>query len=172
MNVSKMAALTSLVIAAVVVLALEPAAGAGTEANVADCSQAIIGSGKATWRSESVVAGPVGVNGEAMETMSRLHNGDLVSKMPLLLEGDKAVTVSVPPTLRKRVFLYYGHIHSFATSPGSGETKFQPCTGKPRTVWGGGIRVKGTAPIRLLVHEGGSAEPMVLHLGRPKVYEP
>jgi hypothetical protein len=172
MKLLKTAALTSLVIAAVVVLALEPASGAGTEANVADCSTAIIGSGKATWRSESVVAGPVGVNREAMLTMSRTRNGDLINKMPLLVEGEATVTISVPRALRKRLFLYYGHVHSFAISRGAGETKFEPCGGKPRTVWGGGVRVRGTAPVRLLVHLGGSAEPMVLRLGRPRVYEP
>jgi hypothetical protein len=180
MKLLRTAALTGVVIAAVVVLALEPAAGAGTEANVADCSKAIIGSGKASWRSESIVAGPVGVNGQAMRTMSRTKSGELINKMPLLLEGKEAVTVSVPRSLRKRVFLYYGRIEgrdgkptdSFAHARGYGETEFQPCTDKPRTVWGGGIRVRGTAPIRLLVHTGGSTEPAVLHLGRPRVYVP
>ncbi|HVS99912.1 MAG TPA: hypothetical protein VHE08_05285 [Solirubrobacterales bacterium] len=180
MNFLRTAALTGLVIAAVVVLALEPAAGAGTEANVADCSQAIIGSGRATWRSESVVAGPVGVNGAAIRTMSRTGSGDLINKMPLLVEGEDAVTVSVPRALRKRVFLYYGQLegrdgkptHSFAEARGTGETKFRPCTDKPRTVWGGGIRVRGTGPVRLLVHQDGGAEPAILHLGRPRVYKP
>lgn len=171
MRFLKTAALIGLVSAAVVVLALEPAAGAGTEANVADCPTAIIGSGKATWRPESVVAGPVGVNREAMLTMSRTRSGDLVSKMPLLVEGEEPVTISVPRALRKRLFLYYGHVRSFATSRGSGETEFRPCGSKPRTVWAGGVRVKGTAPVHLLVGLGGG-EPLVLHLGRPQVYDP
>jgi hypothetical protein len=180
MKVLRTAALTSIVIAAVVVLALDPASGAGTEANLADCSQATIGRGRPTWRSESVVAGPVGVNGEAMKMMSRLHDGDLVNKMPLLVEGEGPVTVSVPRVLRERVFLYYGRLegrdgkptHSFAESPGTSETKFEPCAGKPRTVWGGGLRVKGTAPVRLLVYAGNGANPVLLHLARPQVYEP
>jgi hypothetical protein len=112
--------------------------------------------------------------------MSRLHDGDLVNKMPLLVEGEAPVTVSVPWVLRERVFLYYGRLegrdgkptHSFAGSPGTSETKFEPCAGKPRTVWGGGLRVKGTTPVRLLVYEGADAKPVLLHLARPHVYEP
>src|ERR1700749_2715892 len=125
MKFFRTAVMAGLVITAVVVLALEPAAGAGTEANVAGCSQAIIGSGPATWRSGSIVAGPVGVNGEAMRQMSRTGAGDLVNKTPLLVEGQEEVTVSVPRDLRRRVFLYYGTLegrdgkptHSFAESP-------------------------------------------------------
>jgi hypothetical protein len=179
MKFLKTAAVTGIVIAAVVVLALEPAAGAGTEANVAACSKAIIGSGRPGWRSESRVAGPVGAATGALRQMWLAPNGYLYAKVPLLLEGSDAVTVSVPRVLRKRVFLYYGRIEgrdgkvddSFSGSPGYSETKFQPCTGKPRTVWGGGLRIKGTAPVHLLVHQGGGAEPIPLRLGRPRVHE-
>jgi hypothetical protein len=176
MKVLKTAALAGIVIAAVVVLALEPASGAGTEANVATCSKAIIGSGKAGWRSESTVAGPVGVAKGALRQTWQAPNGLLYAKLPLLLEGKRAVTVSVPPSLRKRVFLYYGRIEgpdgrvasSFAAARGYGETEFQPCTDKPRTIWPGGLRIKGTAPVHLLVHQGGGAAPVPLRLGRPE----
>jgi hypothetical protein len=176
MKVLKSAAMTGLVIAAVVVLALEPASGASTEWNLADCSRAIIGSGKASWRAESKSAGPVGVSAAALAQMSRTRGGEYVVKLPLLVEGQKAVTVSVPPDLREQVFLYYGHIvgrngkptHSFAEARGYGETEFQPCTDKPRTVWGGGLRINGSAPVHLLVHTGGGAAPIPLRLGRPR----
>jgi hypothetical protein len=171
----KTAATAAIVIAAVIVLALEPASGASTEWNRADCSKAIIGSGKVGWRGESKSAGPVGVSAAALAQMSRTGNGEYVVKLPLLVEGKKAVTVSVPPDLRGRVYLYYGQIvgrdgkptDSFAGARGYGETEFQPCTDKPRTVWGGGLRIKGSAPVRLLVHTGGGAPPIPLHLGRP-----
>ena len=180
MKVLRTAAVTGIVIAAVVVLALEPASGAGTEANVADCSQAIIGSGGPGWRAESLVAGPVGVAKGALSQMWRAPNGFLYAKVPLLLDGKKAVTVSVPPSLRNRVFLYYGRIvgrdgsvtSSFAGARGHGETEFRPCPDKPRTVWPGGLRIEGTAPVHLLVHRGGGAEPIPLRLGRPQVHSP
>jgi hypothetical protein len=172
--------LTGIVIAAVVVLALEPASGAGTRSNVAVCSKAIVGSGKPSWRSESAVAGPVGVPGGALRNMWKAPTGWLYTKMPLLLEGHEAVTISVPRSLRQRVFLYYGRIEgpdgkvgdSFSNGPGYGETELQPCTDKPRTVWGGGLRIKGIAPVHLLVHQGGGSAAIPLGLGRPAVYEP
>lgn len=179
MKVLKAAALVGVVVAAVVVLALEPAAGAGTESNVAPCSKAIIGSGKPGWRSESVVAGPVGTAKGALRHMWRAPNGFLYTKMMILVDGRDPVTISVPRSLRKRVFLYYGRIigrdgqvtTSFFKARGYGETKFQPCTDKPRTVWPGGLRIVGGAPVHLLVHTG-DAKPIPLRLGRPQIPRP
>ena len=151
------------------------------EANVAPCDKAIIGHGSAAWRSESIVAGPVGVRRHPLSQMSRTQNG-LVTKMPVLVEGrePETVTVSVPPGLRPRVFLLYGNARdrngnpstSFRNTRGYGETEFRPCGNKPRTIWPGGIRVRGEAPVRLNVFSEGRAEPFVLRLGRPQAYEP
>jgi hypothetical protein len=146
---------------------------AGPSAGVAPCDRAIIGHGQAAWRGESVAAGPVGVRRHPLSAMSRQRNG-LVTKMPLLVEGraPETVTVSVPSALRRRVFLYYGAPTTFAHDRGYGEIEFQPCGNKPRTIWSGGIRVKGDAPVRLDVFAAGRAEPYVLRLGRPQPYEP
>ncbi len=142
-------------------------------AGVAPCERAIIGHGSAAWRTESVVAGPVGVMRPPLRMMSRTPKG-LVTKMPLLVEGrePETVTVSVPPALRQRVFLYYGQPSTFARDRGYGEVEFQLCPNKPRTIWPGGIRVRGEAPVRLDVFAAGRAEPYVLRLGRPKLYSP
>jgi hypothetical protein len=180
MRFLKTAAVTGIVIAAIVVLALDPASGAPTEWNAAPCSKAMIGSGGPGWRSESVGAGPVAVGKGALARMWRAKDGELLGKVPLLVAGHEAVTVSVPPDLRKRVFLYYGRIEgrdgrptsSFADARGYGETEFRPCGDKPRTVWPGGLRITGTAPVHLLVHTGGGADPIPLPLGRPRAYEP
>ena len=154
--------------------------GATTEANVAPCDKAIIGHGSANWRGESVVAGPVGVRRHPLNEMSPTRNG-FVTKMPLLIEGrePETVTVSVPPALRDRVFLYYGQVigrdgqptTSFAEARGYSETEFQLCGNKPRTIWPGGIRVKGNGPVRLLVSAGGEST-VALRLGRPRAFEP
>jgi hypothetical protein len=150
-------------------------------ANVAPCDKAIIGHGTADWRGESAVAGPVGVRRAPLRQMSPTKNG-MVTKMGLLVEGrePETVTVSVPPALRSRVFLYYGEIvgrdgkptFTFNRARGYSETEFQLCGNKPRTVWPGGIRVKGEAPVRLNVFTEDRAEPYVLRLGKPKAYEP
>lgn len=179
MKFLKTAALAGLVIVAVVVLVIEPASGAETDANVAPCSKAIIGSGKPGWRSESVVAGPVGAPKGALRQAWRAPNGFLYAKMGLLIEGKDPVTISVPPALRKRVFLYYGRIigrdgqvtTSFFDARGYGETEFRPCSDKPRTAWPGGLRIRGDAPVHLLIHAGDAA-PVPLRLGRPRAYPP
>ncbi len=156
-------------------------AAPAAEANVAPCDKAIIGHGSADWRSESIVAGPVGVRRHPLSQMSQTRNG-FVTKMGLLVEGraPSTVTVSVPPRLRERVFLLYGNVldrngnpsTSFRNTRGYGETEFQLCGNKPRTIWPGGIRVKGTKPVRLLVSVEGQSKPIPLPLGRPTVYKP
>jgi hypothetical protein len=161
---------------ALVALALS----AGAEANVAPCDKAMIGHGSGDWRSESTVAGPVGVRRNPLRDMS-LRKGWYTTKMPLLVEGraPETVTVSVPPRLRHQVFLIYGEVRdrdgnpsfSFRNTRGYGETEFQLCGNKPRTIWPGGIRIKGDEPVHLLVSAEGRPAAS-LHLGRPRAYEP
>src|SRR6201999_3416403 len=106
MKLLKTAALAGIVIAAVVVLALEPASGASADKNVASCGDnVLIGHGSADWRSESSVAGPVGMPKWPLREMSASPNGDLVTKAGVLIEGTAPVTVKVPEALRERVFL-------------------------------------------------------------------
>jgi hypothetical protein len=154
------------------------AVGAVPDANVAACDQAMLGHGEADWRSESRAAGPVGVPALPLSQMSQSRQG-LTAKMPILVEGraPERVTVSVPPALRKRVFLYYGRVIGrdgkpttlFTEARGYSETEFELCANKPRTIWPGGVRVKGRAPVYLLVEVEG-AEPLRLRLGRPRVF--
>jgi hypothetical protein len=153
-------------------------APAVASANVAPCEKAVLGHGPPNWRQLSVTAGPVGVFKHPLARMQRTGNG-LVAKMPLLVEGQAPVTVSVPPRLRGRVFLYYGTLldrnghpsPGFANARGYEETHFEPCAGRTRTPWPGGIRVKGTKPVQLeIAVEGGGIYQ--LHLGRPRVSFP
>ena len=133
----------------------------------------MIGHGSPGWRGESLAAGPVGVMPQPLRRMSQTKKG-LVTKMPLLVEGREpaTVTVSVPPALRGRVFLYYGAPSTFTQDRGFAAIEFQPCADKPRTVWPGGIRVKGTAPVHLDVFTEDRQRPYVLRLGQPRVYAP
>jgi hypothetical protein len=156
-------------------------AGSAPDSNVAPCDKAIIGHGSADWRSESIVAGPVGVRRHPLSAMSQTASGWFTTKIGLLVEGraPETVTVSVPLQLRHRVFLFYGEIldrngnptTSFRNARGSSETEFQLCGNKPRTIWPGGIRVKGDKPVHLLVSTEGKPTAS-LRLGRPKAYKP
>jgi hypothetical protein len=138
----------------------------------------MVGSGTADWRARSVVGGPVGVRRHPLDQMSPSPQG-MTAKMPILVEGraPQTVTVSVPAGLRDRVFLYYGRVIGrdgkpttlFTQAGGYSETRFELCAHKPRTVWPGGIRVKGRAPVHLLVLVEGE-KPIRLPLGRPQVY--
>lgn len=106
--------------------------------------------------------------------------GWLLSKMMALLAGHRTVILSVPPRLRHRAFLYYGghrgpdgeRSTSAYDYPGDSEITFEPCRDKPRTVWPGGIRVKGRHPVQLLVRVEGEAKAAVLRLGRPMIAAP
>jgi hypothetical protein len=164
-------------VVAVLCVPVAIASAPSSDANVATCDQAVIGHGPAGWKRRALIAGPVGVFRHPLSQMSRTGNGQYVAKMPLVVEGHAPVGVSVPPPLRHRVFLYYGRVldsaghptTSFA-APGYAETRFEPCDGRPRTPWPGGIRIKGTAPVHLTVRAEGSDEAFQLRLGRPHVY--
>jgi hypothetical protein len=149
---------------------------------VADCQRGPVtaGSGSPDWRRKSLVAGPLGVFRHPLDQMSDTNNDQLIAKMPVLVEGDTPVTLRVPPGERHRVFLYYGRIVDRSGNPttqigrarGFTEVVFEPCTYKPRTVWPGGIRVRGRRPVRLVVSVEGRRNAIPLRLGRPKPYAP
>lgn len=170
-------ALTVATIAATVALA------ASAEPHVASCDPGpvMIGSGKATWRRESLSAGPLGIRRRPLRDMtprSRQEPSVLVTKAPILVEGGDAVTLAVPASLVNRVFLYYGFHEgpdgkrstSFNGYPGSSSVEFRPCADKPRTIWPGGIRVRGRKPVRLNVTVAGQSDAYQLLLGRPTLY--
>jgi hypothetical protein len=109
-----------------------------------------------------------------LRQMTALKNGDLVTKAGVLVEGSAPVLVKVPESLRERVFLYYGRgpnhrSISFAESNGFNEVEFQPCEDRPRTIWPGGLRVKGKGTVHLMVETEGKTA--VLKLGRPQIHE-
>ena len=172
----------ALTIAAIATMSLAAVATAAPEqVQVATCETGPVmnGPGPDDWRRRSSVAGRVAVFRGTLQRMSEAGNGQLLQKMPVLTIGHQPVTLSVPPRLRHRVFLYYGfhegadgtRTTSFRGFPGYGEVEFHPCPNRPRTPWPGGIRVKGRAPVHLDVI-GADGQTDVLRLGRPKAYEP
>jgi hypothetical protein len=149
---------------------------------VADCERGPVtdGPGPPNWRRRSIVAGPVTVLRDPLGRMMETASGQLTAKMPILVAGHTPVTVAVPERARHRVFLYYGRMTDRRGRPttiigraaGFWEVHFEPCTDRPRTVWPGGIRVAGRAPVRLEVRVDGRAGTASLPLGRPRVFSP
>jgi hypothetical protein len=161
------------VLAGLVLVAQAPAAG--VQEATCENGPVIDGSGSPNWRRTSLDAGPIGVLEHPLSHMSRTRNGQYVAKMPALVEGQEQVTLSVPQRLRHRVFIYYGFHEgrdgrrsTALDGPGFSEVVFHPCTDKPRTIWPGGIRVRGTRPVRLIVQAEGSPTPLPLKLGKPR----
>jgi hypothetical protein len=175
------AAIAAMALPAVCGAALTPAQD---RTQVADCEHGpvIVGSGQADWRRESVAAGPLGVARHPLSQMSATGDGQLVAKMPVLVEGHREVRLSVPPREQDRVFLYFGWFENAAGqktttmtgAPGFSEVSFQPCADRPRTIWPGGIRIRGRRPVHLVVTVAAPprAYPraLTLPLGRPRVY--
>ncbi len=153
------------------------ALGAAADSNRASCDEAAMGDGPDDWRAQAITAGGVSVFKRPLSRMIRTGNG-LVTKMPMLIHGEAPVTVSVPPDLRGRVFLYYGRVIGRDGKPtttlnaarGYTETRFEPCPGRARTPFPGGIRVRGSDPVRLTVAVEGEARSHTLRLGKPRVY--
>jgi hypothetical protein len=166
---------------AIATLSVPAAVADPVRTQVADCEGPTVqGSGPPDWRQRSIVAGPLGVFRRPLSQMSRTGNGQLITKMPIIVAGSTSVTLSVPSRLRHRVFLYYGRYLDRSGKPttligrsrGFSEVVFEPCDHKPRTPWPGGIRVKGRRAVRLIVRAEGSPKPTPLPLGRPRAYAP
>ena len=85
------------------------------------------------------------------------------SKVPLVVRGSSAVTVSVPERLAGRLVMTYGNKGL------SGEITFVPCAGRPATFFPGGLLFTRREPISLLVEVEGWPRPRPVRLG---IFEP
>lgn len=146
------------------------------EANVAPCSASEIPATSGRRAPGALTAGPVTVSSRPLQRTLQAGDGQLHAKMGIQVTGHQYVVLSVPLGLRKRVFLYYGEIGggegglggTLFAGPGYSETELQPCPGRRRTIWPGGLRIIGHAPVNLLVTVEGHSHSTALPLGRPE----
>ncbi len=84
------------------------------------------------------------------------------SKVPVVVGGQRAVTVSVPERLGGRLAMVYGGAgrRGFAEA-----VTFVPCAGRPATFFPGGMLFTRREPISLLVQPEGWGRPRALDLG-------
>jgi hypothetical protein len=121
------------------------------------CSAAITSRVDPKWRSRSVVRGPLGLWGDSLDIREadRWGRSTFWTKVPVILAGQRPVTLRVAPRDRARVGLTYG---PRPLSPASSRTaleglaaapralRFVPCPRRPVTAWPGGFALADRRP--------------------------
>jgi hypothetical protein len=109
-----------------------------------------IGSGKDDWRKSSAHLGPVGMLVTDYAEDSRRGDGLLHTKIPVLVEGQRSVVLSVPDDESDRVGIE-------VVKPGHPLSKLRldPCGDRPRTIWAAGVATRDHAPVILDVEVDG-----------------
>ncbi len=87
---------------------------------IAGCESAIVGNADRRWREKSTIVGNLGFYGPGRDFKKSAQrakkDGDLVTKLPVIIEGSSGATVSVPRDERHRMSLLFGDF-----SAGEGE---------------------------------------------------
>ena len=94
--------------------------------------------------------------------------GDLITKMPVIIEGESGATVSVPRDERDRVALLFGRIpgrEPFQVEDGYAEVRFEPCADRQRTGFVGGLVIRDRPPVVLQVRLQGTDHVEAVTIG-------
>ena len=140
----------------------EYAGPVGRGAAVAGCKTAALGKGVANWREDSNYVGSVGFYGSRQGFHTAFRGGQRrpVTKMPVTIDGRKAVTLAIDPADRARAGLaVVGGRHAYA------KIRFVPCRDRVRTWWPAGFKLADPAPVVVLVRRG-KAPVARLEVGR------
>jgi hypothetical protein len=138
--------------------------------NVAQCDSAIEGNADSRWRERSTVVGNVGFYGPGRDFRAALDTrGDLITKMPIIIEGDSGAIVWIPRQERDRVALLFGKIRHkgpYEIGDGYARVRFEPCTDRERTGFVGGLVLRDRQPVTLKVRLQGTHRMRSVRLGR------
>ena len=135
----------------------------GTGAGVARCDSAALGKGVANWREVSTYVGSVGIYGSGRDFRTAFRGGQRrpVTKDPIIVEGQKAITLAIDPADRARAGLVVvGSTHPYA------KIRFVPCRDRVRTWWPAGFKLADPASVVVLVRQG-RASAVRLQVGGP-----
>jgi hypothetical protein len=121
------------------------------------CSAAITSRVDPRWRSRSVVRGPLGVYGDSVDIRQAERWGPSAfwTKMPVVLAGQRPVTLRVASRDRDRVGLTYGPGPSSPATSRNGArglaaapraVRFVSCPGQAVTAWPGGLALADRQP--------------------------
>lgn len=144
---------------------------------VAGCESAIVGNADPRWRERSTVVRDLGFYGPGRDFRKSAHRfdikgADLVTKLPVIIEGTSAATVWVPRDELDQVALHFGDgvapsaDDSYRVEDGHPKIRFEPCVDKKRTGWPGGLILFDRREIVLRVQMDGASRPATVTLGR------
>jgi hypothetical protein len=126
--------------------------GAGT----LDCQDfPFIGSGKDDWRESSAYFGPFGMLVTDYAKGSRRGDGLLHTKIPVLVEGQRSVVLSVPDDESDRVGIEAVNDHRDQLLS---KLRLDPCGDRRRTIWAAGVATRDRAPVILDVEVDGKRQ--------------
>jgi hypothetical protein len=122
------------------------------------------------WRNKSTVVGPFGLYGRGRDFRSVKRDSrrsDYVTKIPVVIEGQQIVTLSVPASERRRVSLIYRRAIFGAHKVPNGDSSitFVPCSGSKLTAWAGGLILHDRSEVHLEVTVAGR-EARTISVGR------
>jgi hypothetical protein len=130
------------------------------------CSAAITNRVDPRWRRRSVVAGRVGLYGDASDARKAYPWGRSAfwTKIPVIVAGHRPATVRIRPRDRHRIGLTYGPRPSTPASSRNGarglaaaprEVRFLPCRDRATTAWPGGLALADRRGVTLQVRLAG-----------------
>jgi hypothetical protein len=136
-----------------------PARAVGHGSKIRDCDIVFIGPGPADWRKDTDWTGSFGISRRSFSQGAFETNGSLYRiKTPMVVEGHRQVTISVPRDERHRLGILGVH-----PQPSYASVTYVPCPEKPRTVFAAGFELRDKQPFALRVEIGdGPARDLVV----------
>jgi hypothetical protein len=148
-------------------------AGAGRDVGrgfaEAGCDEAALGDRGANWRDENTTyVGSVGFYGRGRDFRSAFRGGQRrpVTKVPVLVEGQKVVTIAIAPADRARAGLLVGGTPKNGSRHPYARIRLVPCRDHVSTWWPAGFKLADPAPVVVLVSTG-KASVASVQVGRP-----
>jgi hypothetical protein len=127
-----------------------PARAVGHGSKTRDCDVVFIGPGPADWRKDTDWIGSFGISRRSFSQGAYETDGSLYRiKTPMVVEGHRPVTVSVPRDELDRVGILGVH-----PKPSYASVAYVPCSEKPRTVFAAGFELRDKRPFTLRVEIG------------------
>jgi hypothetical protein len=125
-----------------------------------------------SWREEAIVVGDLGFDVTSGSSGYRRHEDAAIEvKLPILIEGHVAVTVSVPDDERGRVALILSNVprrgpgNSYRIEDGHQAVRFEPCADRSWSAWTAGLALADPRSVVVNVDAADATESASVKLG-------